>query len=179
MAHVRVERLAAGDDQEHRAQHGEAVPSMLAEERERVTRIDRGQNDGLPNHLAIPSTRDHDEPHHHDRTEQAPDAVGAVTLNREHPDQNHDRDRHHVRIEERRRDLEPFDRAKHRDRRRDHAVAVEQRRTEDAQEDEHGPARPVALALRQQGGQREDAAFALVVGPHDDGDVLDRDDEQQ
>ncbi len=27
--------------------------------------------------------------------------------------------------------------------------------------------------------QREDAALALVVGPHDDRDVLDRDDDQQ
>ena len=34
-------------------------------------------------------------------------------------------------------------------------------------------------ALRQQRRQREDAAFALVVGAHHDRDVLDRDDDQQ
>ena len=41
--HVRVERLAAGDDEEDRAEDGEAVPAVLAEERDRVTRVDRGR----------------------------------------------------------------------------------------------------------------------------------------
>ena len=89
---------------------------------------------------AMPSTAIDDEPHDHDRAEQAADTVRAVPLNREHPDQDHDGDRHHVRVEQWRRDLEPLDRAEHRDRRRDHAVAVEQRRAEDAHQDEHRPA---------------------------------------
>ena len=33
VAHVGVQRLAAGDHQEHRAEHREAVPAVLAEER--------------------------------------------------------------------------------------------------------------------------------------------------
>ena len=48
-----------------------------------------------------------------------------------------DRDRHDVRPKHRRRDLEAFDRAEHGDGRRDHAVAVEQRRAEQSDEHEH------------------------------------------
>ena len=77
-------------------------------------------------------------------------------------------------------DLKPLDRAEHGDGWRDHAVAVEQRRTEDAQPDEERTIdrRPTATRIplgfwkeRQEG---ENAAFALVVGPQDDRDVLDR-----
>ena len=45
VAHVRVQRLAAGDDEEDRAEHGEAVQSVLLEESHRVTRIERRQHD--------------------------------------------------------------------------------------------------------------------------------------
>ena len=34
VAHVGIERFAAGDDQEHGAEHREAVPAVLAEERD-------------------------------------------------------------------------------------------------------------------------------------------------
>ena len=69
-----------------------------------------------------------------------------------------------------------FDRAEHRDRRRDHAVAVEQRGAEDAEQRSARSARRRCRSrARQQRGQREDAAFALVVGAHHDRDVLDRD----
>ncbi len=67
-----------------------------------------------------------------------PDRAGAEPLDREEPDQ----DRHSVigttsGQEEARRDLEsPRPRREHRDRRRDHAVAVEQRRAEDAERDQ-------------------------------------------
>ena len=76
--------------------------------------------------------------------------------------------------------LEPLDRAEHRDGRRDHAVAVEQRGAEDAQQHQRASARaPAWLARRQQRGQREDAALAVVVGAHDEREVLDRDDQHQ
>ena len=130
----------------------------------------------------MPSDGDGEEPDDHDRAEQAADAVRAVAL-----DQRRDPTRMTTVIgttyalEQRRRDLEPLDRAEDGDRRRDHAVAVEQRGAEDA-EQRRAPtsaARRPFAGGREQRGQREDAAFALVVGAHDDGDVLDRDDEQQ
>ena len=61
----------------------------------------------------------------------------AVLLNREHANQDRDRDRHDVRLEQRRRHLQSLDSAQHRDRRRDHAVAIEQRGAEDAEQHEH------------------------------------------
>ena len=75
--------------------------------------------------------QDH-EPQHHDRAEHSTDARRAAPLHDEQADQHRQRERHDVRLELRRGDLETFDRAQHRDRRRDDAVAVEERRTEDA-----------------------------------------------
>ena len=155
------------------------MPSVRAKERERVTRVDRGEHHGVIHEPDHAKDGDHQEPADHDWTEESADAVSAVPLNREDPDEDGHRDRHDVGLEQGRGDLEPFDRAEHRDGRRDHAVAVEQRRAEDAQQDEQRPAWSTSGSGRKQCGQRQDAAFALVVRPHHDGDVLDGDDEEQ
>ena len=49
-------------------------------------------------------------------------------------DEDAERDRQHIRLERRRDDFQAFHRAQHRDGRRDDAVAVEQRRAEDAEQ---------------------------------------------
>ena len=98
MAHVGVERLAAGDDQEDGAEHGEAVPSVLAKERERMARIDRGEHDRLFDEPGDAERGDDQEPADHHRAEQPADAVGAVPLNREDADEDRHRDRHDVRL---------------------------------------------------------------------------------
>ena len=78
-------------------------------------------------------------------------------------------------------DLQALDGREHRDRRRDHPVAVEQRRPEDAERHEHGlrraavEAQPEPLDERDEG---HDPALAVVVGAHDEGHVLDRDDDR-
>ena len=51
-------------------------------------------------------------------------------------EQDDDRQRNDEPLERRRRDVQPFDRAEHGDRRRDHPVAVEERRAEQSQRDE-------------------------------------------
>ena len=115
------------------------------------------------------------------------DSMGAKPLDSKQADQDDDRDRHDVGRQHRRRDFKALDGAEHRDRRRDHAVAVEQRRAEDAQQDQGRPARrETRTRLRRRGAtagdqcrQREDAAFALVVGPQHERDILQRHDEQQ
>ena len=94
-----------------------------------------------------PEDSDRDEPQHHHRTEQPADAVRAVLLDGEDPDQNDDRDRHDIRIDQRCRDRQAFDRAQHGDRRRNHAVPVQQRRAENAERDQHR-ARRAAVARR-------------------------------
>jgi hypothetical protein len=178
VAYVGIERFAAGHDEEDRAEHCEAVPAVLAEKATAWRGIDRRQHHRVLHERRDPERGDHDEPDHHNRSEHPADAVRAVPLDREHPDQDDDRDQHHVRIEERGRHLQPFDGTEHCDGRRDHPVAVEQRRAEESHQHQRRPGAALAVVLGQQRSQRQDAALALVVGAHDDRDVLDRDDEE-
>ena len=70
--HVGVQRLAAGDDEEDRAEHGEAVPAVLAEERTpRGGDRPPSARPGSRTSHTMPSTAITDEPHHHDRPEQS------------------------------------------------------------------------------------------------------------
>ena len=97
VAHVRVERFAAGDDEEHGAEHGEAGEAVGDEERDRVPRIERAEHGRRAHDPDDAERRDRDEPDDHDRAEQPADPVCAVLLNHEQPDQDHDGDRHDVR----------------------------------------------------------------------------------
>ncbi len=126
-----------------------------------------------------PRHGDREEPDHHDWAEQVPDTVRAVFLDGEHADQNRDGDRHHIRLEQWRRHVQPFDSAEHGDRRRDHAIPVQQCGPEDPEQNEQRAAGPIAVLRRDQGREREDAALALIVGAHDHHDVFHRDDDQQ
>ena len=105
------------------------------------------------------------------------DPRGAARLHREQHDQDHDGQRHDVGIERRRHDLEAFDRRQHRERRRDHRVAVEQRAADDAEQHQRAGALPMRV-LRQR-HQRQRAALAVVVGAQQDDDVFERDDDDQ
>ena len=59
--------------------------------------------------------------------------------------------------------FEPFERREHGDRRRDRAVAVDQRGAEQADGDDRGPVLPLDAEQRH---EREDAAFAVIVDAH-------------
>ena len=127
-----------------------------------------------------PSTPMHREPHDHDRPEDLADRFGAPPLHDEQPDQDHAGQRDDQVVERRRGDLEALDRAEHRDGRRDEPVAVEQRGAEHAEQ--HQPTGAAAgrpRARHDQRGEGEDAALAVVVGPHDERQVLDRDDDDE
>ena len=109
-----------------------------------------------------------------------PTLLRAAPLDREQHDDDAERHRQHGALETRIQDLHAFDRAQHRDGRRDQRVAIEQRRAEHAERDR--AARPGfggAEALLHQRDQREDAAFAVVVGAHDDREVLHADDDRE
>src|ERR1700686_5361259 len=79
-------------------------------------------------------------------------------------------------------DFEAFHGAQHGDRRSDHAIPVQQRRTDQSQRD-YGLApervRIAPLLLKNERQQRENSALAVVVRPHDEDDVLDADDDYQ
>ena len=118
-----------------------------------------------------PEHADGDEPQRHDRPEQFADPSAAQRLQAEHADQDEDRERQHIGRKLRHRRLDALERAQHRDRRRDGAVAVEQRRAQDSDRDDAGA---LAVLDAEKRHQRENAALAVVVGAHDHRDVFDR-----
>ena len=73
--------------------------------------------------------------------------------------------------------LQAFDRRQHRQRRRDHRVAIEQRAADDAEQRDRGDA-AAERTLRQR-HQRQRAALAIVVGAQQDHDIFQRDHDDQ
>ena len=82
----------------------------------------------------------------------------------------------------RRDDFQTFNGAQYRDRRGDHAIAVEERRSDQSESDDdlsaHG-VRVAPLLLENERQQRENSALAVVIRAHDENDVLDADDDDQ
>ena len=98
-----------------------------------------------------------------------------MALDREQAEQDAGRNGNNVGLEHRRRDLQPLDRAQDGNGRRDHGVAEKQRRSGEA-DHEQGALQPPG-DRQSEGEQRHGAAFALVVGTHDEDDILDGDDQ--
>jgi hypothetical protein len=157
--------------------------AMLPEEGDRVTRVDRPEHVGPLEDPVDAEAPDRREPDQDGRTEHGPDARRPESLREEEADQDPDRDRQDSGLrEEGRRDPEPFHRTEHGDRRRDDAVAVEERRAEQPEGDVDGhhplPVRAARLRL-QKCEEREDASLTTVVRAHDEGEVLDDDHERE
>ncbi|MNL64408.1 hypothetical protein D3C87_1886190 [compost metagenome] len=72
----------------------------------------------------------HKEPGHHDRPEQNADPRGTVTLNKKQRDQHHQRQWHDPMIDAIECQAQAFNCRKHGNRRGNHAVTIEQRRTD-------------------------------------------------
>ena len=104
------------------------------------------------------------KPTEHHRSEYIADEAGAFPLHDEKPDQDYDGEWHHSRRQRWRIDLQAFDGAEHGNRWRDGAVAVKQRRADEADDQE---LRTPCSRLRIPGGkqcqQRNDTAFAAIV----------------
>ncbi len=186
VAHVGVERLAAGDHQDHRAQDQEAVQPVLPQEAQPVQGAHRAQHRdvvaALRQDAGEPGGGEHQEPEQHRRAEDRGDARRAVALHGEQGDQDPRRDRQDVGVEGAGRHTQTLHGREHRDRGRDDPVAVEQRRAEQAEQQEgearHG-ARAVRFARLDQREQGEDPALAVVVRAHDEREVLDGDHQQE
>ena len=124
-----------------------------------------------------PAHGEQQEPHGHHRPEERRHPCRAAALDREEQDQNRDRDRDHVLLEGRRDEFQAFHRRKHGNRGRDHRVAVEHGRADDAEHHHRATTfREAALGERH---QRQRPAFAVVVRAQQDDDVLDGDDEHE
>src|SRR5262245_64129624 len=116
MPHVGIQRLAARNREEHGAKHGHAADAVRLEIANRVNRI-HGANDpwitGDPDDAECANG---DEPDDDDWAEETADPMRAVLLNHEQRDEDRNRYRHHIRLEERCGDLKALDGAEHADR---------------------------------------------------------------
>ncbi len=179
MTHVGVQGLGASNAQHHRTEHDEGERFVFHDQSECIGRRNGQQHERMPHNLARAEHTDDDEPHRHDRTEDASHAVSAAVL---HGEQHHDdrqADRQHELLKSGRGYFQSLDRRQDRDGRRDDAVAEEQAGTRNADESEeaaHSGADRDALRQRH---QRQDATLAAVVGAHDQGDVFNRDDQDE
>lgn len=143
-------------------------------------RAECAQNARCPNDAAHAEQPDDNEPDQHYRAEDIADERRSLALHQEQTDQDHDADRNDGRRELGCVELETFDGAQHRDRRRDDAVAVEQRRADQPDDQQRGapaPGRRMPDIDKRQ--QRDDAALAAVFGAHDENGVFERDDYDQ
>ena len=78
--------------------------------------------------------------------------------------------------------FQTFDGAQYGDRWGDHAITVEERRSDQSQRDDDLSPLGVGVApllLKNERQQRENPALAVVVRAHDENDVLDADDDYQ
>jgi hypothetical protein len=180
VSQVGIECFAARYNQEHRSEHNEAPPTVLREEVDRVHRVDSRQDQRRLKDVPDAEPGERQEPEQGDRPEYLPYPGGPVVLRYEERDQNGDGDRNDVWLEKRSRHLEPLHCAQDRNGRRDRPVTVEERRPEQAKHHEPPSAAPLACTHRRaQRGECQDPALAAVVGPEDERQVLDRDDEDQ
>ena len=134
-----------------------------------VAGIERDEHRGMPPDAGNAHQRHRQKPDQHDRTEEMADLRGALGLDRKQRQQDHHRGGNDVGLERRGGHLQAFERRQHRDRRRDRAVAVDQRSAEKTDGHNGGP---LVLLYPEQGHQRQDAAFAVIVDAHGEPDIF-------
>ena len=145
----------------------------MAAKNDGVGRVDRGKHGRILHGVGNAQQPEHCEPDQHDRAEQPADFCGATALNQEQPDEDRQRDRYDEGFENRRCDLDAFNRAEHRDGRRDHPIAIQQRRAEHTHQHEPAPAKrhlpPYRCGQRR---EREDPALTVIVCLQDEDEYL-------
>lgn len=183
MTDIGEERLGSRDRQNHGAQHVIAGDAVAEQEADGIERVERDQNGRAMHQPDQTQHADGDEPQAHDRAEHLPHPIGATRLEEKQSNQDAGGERHDERLKNARRDIEPLDRREHRDRRRDHAIAIQHRRAEQHDKHQHiGPARPavdvapglrIALVFLQQPEYRERAPLAVMIGAEDEREIFD------
>ena len=175
VSHVRVERLGAGDGEQHRAQHDEGRVAVAGGEPERVARIECRQHRGRLGDVPRAHGAQAEEPERAHRPEEDAHHAGPVPLDEEERHQDPRGERNDVRLERRGSHLQAFHGREHGDGRRQHRVAVEKRRPEHAARQQRR-AQPGMVAHRRGGErqQRHDAALPAVVGAQHEAHVLER-----
>ena len=144
MAHIGIERLGAGHRQKDRAEDEKADKPVIDEKGDTGQRIERAQNARRVGDVDRPEQSDDDEKDRHERAEEGRDFRRAVSLDGEDGNQHDDGERQDIVAEQRRADLQAFERRKHRNRRGDDRIAGEQRRAGDAEKEIGAARRPKA-----------------------------------
>ena len=176
MAEIGIERLAAGDGQEHRAERDQADVAVGCDKAHRIGRIEGGEHREIVAQMHGAHHRDRDEPHQHHRTEEGRNLGGAAALHGKQHEQDDDGERQHVVLQRRRREFKPLHRREHRDGRRDDGVAEEHGGTDDAEQQQI--ASPAERPRRER-GERQRAALPVVVRAQQHQHVFDGDDDHQ
>ncbi|MNG92777.1 hypothetical protein D3C79_517230 [compost metagenome] len=178
MPHVRIERLHPRDGQHHGAQGKEGGALVGHEEAQRPDRVERPQHLGVLEDAVQAQHRQGQEPDQHDGGKQLAHGGGAMFLDGEQQGQHQHRERHYIGIQGGGRYFQALDGRHHRHGRGDHHLTIEEAAADEPQDDQHRRPclRGVAGRERHQG---EDAPFARVVRPHHEGEVLDRDHQDQ
>ena len=132
MAEVGVQRFSAGDGKKDGAQNDQATARVFGEKADRVGWHHRSDDRGVAQDAVESQDRDHKEPHQHDGSEDRSHTRGATALEHEQADQDDERNPQDPMLQGRLGDLEALDRRQHGDRRRECAIGIQQRRSEDA-----------------------------------------------
>ena len=178
MAHIGIQRFRSRHGQHHRAQCEERDEPVTDEKLDRVIRVERPQDVGILGNLVQAETCDYGEIDDHHRGEKRAHFCRPAALQNEQKDQQNKRNRNDQRVQPVIDDGQTFHRRQHRNRRRNHAVPVEQRCRENAKQDHQPAISRLPDMPGQQGNECEAAPLPLVIGAHQDRDVLDRDDQQ-
>ena len=177
MAEIGVKRLGAGDGKKYGAQRQQTDKAVADQEAQGKHRVEGEQ------YLRVAGDRHHagdgqcDEPDAGYGAEEGGHLRGAARLHHEQRDQDDDRQRQDERLKRRLDDLEAFHRRQDGQGRRDHRIAVEERRRDDTEHRDQRRRAPEALLGERHQGQR--AALTAVVGAGEDQHVFDRHDDDQ
>ena len=166
MPHIGVHRFAARHCKEGGADDRKADMEILMDEKLEGVERAHGDQHGRRFCDAVDAEHAyHQKPTQHHRSEDIADEARAPALDGKQPDQDDNRQRHDQRRQRGGIDFQPFDRAQYRDRRRDGAIAVKQCRANQADNQQlRAPGPRSGIPGGQQRQQRDDAAFAAVVG---------------
>ena len=169
MAHIGVESFGACHAQKHRAQNQKAGSPMREQIREAVNRIECSKHQRMLHNSRNPHRRDHDEPDKHHRAKEVTDRCRSPGLYRKQHEQDRDGDRNNIGLQCGSCHVKALQRGQHRNRRSNRSIAVDQRRTEQA--DRHD-GRPLLFLHSQQGHQGQDATLAIIVDAHRKRDIF-------
>ena len=178
MAHIGIKRFRTRHRQHHRTQRQEGEDLVRDEELDGVPRVERAQDFGRLDDLDRAQHCDDGEIDDHHRREQRAHLCGTALLQEEQEHQQADGDRDDQRLHILLNDRQAFHRGQYGYGRRDHAVPVEQTGREHAEQ----YCQPAVFRLPDMAGNQrhkgQRTALPAIVRAHQDGNILDRDDQR-